>query len=167
MRRPRDARNLPSSSDVPTGNSSIRQLCRRTAQSPSSAATDGWALPAPGRYGLRLITLVILWAVLVSPRHRASRIALSVSDIEINAVAPARYGTPISIPASSRSLILRRDHAVRITTAPNIHIVAVPALLNLHPTGYARQRQAKMSGDCCSCDGKDHTSDSLNFLNAV
>ncbi len=58
---------------------------------------------------------IVLRAVLKLTRHRAGRIAASVPDIDIHAVAAARYRSPIAISTALCRLVLWRDHAVRIS----------------------------------------------------
>jgi hypothetical protein len=108
------------------------------ARSPLFASTEGWALPALCRDGLKSITLIILWAVLVSPRYRTGRVALSISDIEINAVTTAGDWVPSATISSttivlSGCLVLRRKRAVRIAhPVTGAEIVAVSAGRRMH-----------------------------------
>jgi hypothetical protein len=95
-------------------------------------------------------------------RHRACGIATAVSDIEINAVAAAGDGAPVSAVSSisavsSRCLILWRYHPVRITAAVDVKIIAMSAVPNLaQEVALVRRGCAKVSGDCCGCEGDDH-----------
>jgi hypothetical protein len=71
-----------------------------------------------------------MWPVLKTPWHRSRRVAAAVSDIEIDAIATARHRTSIcSVLACS--LVLRRDHAVRVAPAVDVDIIAISAILHL------------------------------------
>src|SRR5258705_667520 len=88
------------------------------------------------------VIIMALAATLKLWGHGAIWITQTIAQIGVGAVT-AGYrisATPIPIPASPRSLILRGDHAVRITAAIDIDIMAVSAVLNWAQQGtLARQ----------------------------
>src|SRR3954465_16001792 len=99
---------------------------------------------------------MVLRAVLKLTRHRACRIAASVPDIEVHAVATAGYRTAVAISPASCCLIFGRYHAVRITATVNVNVIAISAVLNLVQVALARGGPTKLSNERCGREGNDH-----------
>ena len=86
----------------------------------------------PPRFTLAGFTSIpiVMGPILKTEWHRPRRVAAAVSDIEINAIATARHRTSVCA-VSACSLVLGRDHPIRIASAVDIDIIAIPAILHL------------------------------------
>lgn len=114
--------------------------------------------------GLNSIPIVIVRPVLIAPGNGPGWVAAAVSNIEIDAVAAAGHrtaaviSTAVTTPAvSARGLVLRRDHAIRIAPAVDVHIIAVAAVLHwVHRTALGRRFCSELSGQGYGNKGEYH-----------